>query len=299
MGKAGHAHGTPDSSRAFLLGLGLNLIFVAVETVFGLRAHSLALISDAGHNLSDVLGLGLAWGAALLARRPPTQRHTYGFRRSSILAALANAVLLLVAVGAIAWEAIQRLRHPEPVAGGTVMVVAAIGIVINGLTALLFMAGRRRDLNIRGAFLHMISDAAVSLGVVFAGVAITLTGWLWLDPAISLVVGAVVVWGTWGLLRQSFNLALDALPEGMDLPAIEQYLRNLPGVTAVHDLHVWALSTTETALTAHLIKPDARVDDELLTLLSRELHDRYGIEHTTIQLERVDANCDQAPSNVI
>jgi cobalt-zinc-cadmium efflux system protein len=289
----------PDSSRAFVIGIGLNLAFVVIEGGFGLRAHSLALIADAGHNLSDVLGLGLAWGAALLARLPPTQRHTYGLRRSSILAALGNALLLLVAVGAIAWEAIQRLRDPHPVAGGTVMVVAMVGIGINGLTALLFMADRGRDLNRQGAFLHMVADAAVSLGVVLAGIAILLTGWSWLDPAISLFVGAVIVWGTWGLLRQSLNLALDALPEGIDLPAIEQFLKGLPGVTAVHDLHVWALSTTETALTAHLIKPDAHVDDELLVVLGRELHDRFGIGHTTIQLERFDANCDQAPAHVV
>ncbi len=294
-----HDHGVPDGSRAFAIGIGLNLLFVATEVVFGMRAHSLALLADAGHNLGDVLGLGLAWGAALLAKRPPTQRHTYGLRRGSILAALGNAVLLLVAVGAIAWEALQRLRDPHPVAGGTVMAVAAVGILINGVTAMLFRSGRKQDLNIQGAFLHMVSDAAVSAGVMLSAGAMLLTGKLWLDPAMSLVVAGVIVWGTWGLLKQSLNLALDASPEGIDLDAIEQYLKDLPGVTAVHDLHVWGLSTTETALTAHLTKPDAQVDDALLTQMNRELHDRFGIEHTTIQLERVDADCDQASTDAV
>ena len=295
----GHDHGVAGNSRSFALGMVLNLLFLVFEVAFGLRAHSLALIADAGHNLGDVLGLGLAWGATELARRPPTRRHTYGLRRGSILAALGNALLLLVAVGGISWEAIQRLMHPQPVAGETVMLVAAVGVAVNGLTALLFVAGRRRDLNVRGAFLHMLSDALISGGVVLAGIAIQITGRAWLDPAVSLAVGVVIVWGTWSLLKESLRLALDAVPEGIDLPSIEQYLESLPGVTAVHDLHVWAMSTTETALTAHLVKPDARVDDALLARLARELHDRFGIEHTTIQLECVEGNCDQAPASVV
>lgn len=294
-----HSHGHATHSRAFALGVGLNLTFIAAEVVFGLRAHSLALLADAGHNLGDVLGLGLAWGAIVLGQRPPTQRHTYGHRRASILAALANAILLLVAVGGIALEALQRLGRPEAVAGGVVMAVAGLGVVVNGLTALLFLSGRKQDINIRGAFLHMTADAAVSLGVVVAGFAMMRTGWLWLDPAVSLVIGAVIVWGTWSLLRESLRLAMDAVPQGVDLPAVEAYLESLPGVTAVHDLHIWGMSTTEIALTAHLVKPDAQVDDALLQRITRELHDRFGIEHATIQLERGDRQCERAPAHVV
>ncbi len=264
-----------------------------------MRAHSLALLADAGHNLSDVLGLGLAWGALLLGERPPTERHTYGWRRASILAALANAILLLVAVGGIAWEALRRLGHPESVGGGVVMAVAGLGVLINGATASLFISGRKEDINVRGAFLHMAADAVVSLGVVAAGFAMARTGWLWLDPSVSLMIGAVIVWGTWSLLRESLRLAMDAVPQGVDLREVEAYLQALPGITTVHDLHIWAMSTTEIALTAHLVKPDAEVDDVLLQRIKRDLHERFRIEHTTIQLEREDGRCDQAPASVV
>ncbi len=296
----GHDHHAPvTSTRAFALGMALNIGFILIEAVFGVRARSLALLADAGHNLGDVLGLGLAWGAVVLARRPPSARHTYGMRRASILAALANAILLLVAVGGIAWEALRRLQRPEPVAGGVVMAVAAVGVLINGLTAWLFFSGRKRDINVRGAFLHMAADAAVSLAVVASGWAVLRTGMLWLDPAASLLVGAVIIWGTWSLLRESLRLAMDAVPEGTDVRAVERYLRSLPGVTGVHDLHVWGMSTTETALTAHLVRPHEAADDAFLLSVSRQLHDRFGIEHTTLQLERSGVDCEQAPSDVV
>jgi cobalt-zinc-cadmium efflux system protein len=297
----GHSHAPADFGRAFAIGVTLNLGFVIVEAVFGGLSHSLALLADAGHNLSDVLGLLLAWGASVLVRRVPTPRRTYGLRRSSILAALLNAVILLVAVGGIAWEAILRLRHPEPVAGGTVMLVAAAGIVVNGLTAWLFMAGQKGDLNVRGAFLHMAADAAVSLGVVLAALAMRFTGWLWLDPAVSLAVVAVITLGTWGLLRESLDLALDAVPAGIHPAEVEAYLAALPGVEAVHDLHIWGMSTTEAALTVHLVKPDAGVDDALLARINTELHDKFGIEHTTVQFELGDEThpCSQAAVEVI
>lgn len=284
-----HAHGPANYDRAFLIGIALNLAFVAVEATFGLLSHSLALVADAGHNLSDVLGLVLAWGAAILARRLPTTRRTYGLRRASVLAALFNGVFLLVAIGAIAWEAVRRFSDPGPVAGGTVIVVAAIGIVINTATALLFVAGRKGDLNIRGAFLHMAADAGVSLGVVLGGFAILATGWRWLDPAISLVIVAVILSGTWGLLRDSVNLALDAVPESVDTAAVEAYLAGLPVVAGVHDLHIWGMSTTETALTAHLVVPDDAVGDGLLTQVAGDLHDQFGIEHATLQIEHGDS----------
>jgi cobalt-zinc-cadmium efflux system protein len=294
-----HAHAPTVGSRAFVLGMALNLLFILAEAGFGIRAHSLALLSDAGHNLSDVLGLGLAWGALVLSRRPPTERRTYGMRRASILAALANAVLLLVAVGGIAWEAVQRLLQPHAVSGGTVMIVAGLGFVINGVTAWLFRSGPRADLNLRGAYLHMAADAAVSLGVVVAGLLIVRTGWLWLDPAVSLVIAIVIVAGTWGLLREALDLALDAVPHSIDRPEVEACLGALPEVVAVHDLHIWAMSTTEIALTAHLVTADAQADDALLQRINRELRDRFGIAHTTIQLERGDGPCDQAPGHLV
>ena len=295
-----HSHGTTSHGRAFAIGVALNLGFVAVEILYGIKAHSLALIADAGHNLSDVLGLLLAWGGIILARRLPTPRRTYGMRRSSILAALANAVLLLVAIGAIAWEAIQRLDNPAPVSAGIVIWVAVIGIAVNASTALLFMRGRKGDLNIRGAFLHMAADAGVSAGVVLAGIAIAKTGWLWLDPAISLFIVLVILVGTWGLLRDSVNLAIDAVPEGVDPASVRRYLTGLPGINEVHDLHIWGLSTTEVALTAHLVKPDAKSEDALLADTCRELHDRFGIEHATLQVERERcAGCGLAPPGMI
>ncbi|MCC6745613.1 MAG: cation transporter [Acidobacteria bacterium] len=281
----GHSHAPVSFGRAFAIGLVLNLAFVAVEFVAGHLANSLALVADAGHNLSDVLGLALAWGAAALARRSPTPRRTYGFRRSSILAAVINAVVLLVSVGAIAWEAFARLQTPAPVASVSVIWVAAIGIVINAGTAMLFASGRKGDLNVRGAYLHMVADAAVSLGVVIAAVAMLATGWLWLDPVVSLIVCAVIVAGTWGLLRHSVDLALDAVPRGIDALEVEKYLESLPAVVDVHDLHVWGMSTTEAALTAHLVVAGTHCDDALISEAARELHERFGIEHATLQLE--------------
>jgi cobalt-zinc-cadmium efflux system protein len=296
-----HQHEATSHGRAFALGVGLNLAFVVVEVIYGLRADSLALVADAGHNLSDVLGLLLAWGAAVLARRLPTPRRTYGMRRSSVLAALANAMLLLVAVGAIAWEAVQRLSRPAPINTTVVIWVAAIGIMINTATALLFMAGRKRDLNIKGAFLHMAADAGVSAGVVVAGLAIAATGWVWLDPVISLVIVVVILVGTWGLLRDSVNLAMDAVPEGIDPRAVQEYLSALPGVVEVHDLHIWGMSTTDVALTAHLVRPAAENDDAFLVRACRELHDRFGIEHAALQIERGGGEppCSLAPAHVI
>ncbi len=281
-----HTHDSSGTGRAFLLGIGLNLGFVVLEAGFGLWANSLALLADAGHNLGDVLGLVLAWGATYLAGRPPTRRRTYGLRRSSVLAALLNAVLLLVAVGGIAWEAVRRFGHPEPVAGLIVVGVAAAGVAVNTATALLFVAGRAHDLNVRAAFLHMVADAGVSAGVVVAGLLIRFTGWAWVDPAASLLVAAAIAVGTWGLFREALDLALDAVPAGIDPAAVEAFLAGLPGVAAVHDLHVWAMSTTETALTAHLVKPDGRLDDDLLARAAAGLRERFGIAHITIQLEQ-------------
>lgn len=297
-----HQHASAQNySRAFLVGVVLNMAFVATEAVFGVRAHSLALVADAGHNLSDVFGLLLAWGASWLATRPPTGRRTYGLRRSTILAAVLNAILLLVAVGGIGWEAVRRLQVPAPVAGGTVIWVAAAGVLINSATALFFLSGRKTDLNIRGAFLHMAADAAVSLGVVASGLAILAFGWVWLDPVVSLLIALVITVGTWGLLRESLNLAMDAVPEGINPAAVEAYLASLPGVAAVHDLHIWGMSTTHAALTAHLVRPDANIEDGLLARASRELHERFGIEHSTIQIERGAGAepCDLSPDDVV
>ena len=291
----GHAHGGGASPRAFTVGIVLNAAFVALEAAAGLFTGSLALLADAGHNLSDVLGLVLAWGAVRLAQRAPTARRTYGWRRSSIMAALLNAVLLLVAVGGIAWEAIRRAQEPVPVPGLAIMVVAGVGFLVNGATAALFLSSRRHDLNARGAFLHMAADAAVSLGVVASGAAILATGWAWLDPAASLVIAVVILAGTWGLLREAFDLVVDAVPPGIDAVAVRGHLASLPGVTAVHDLHIWALSTTEVALTAHLVKPDPRDDDLLVARAARELREHFGIGHATLQWERADGDCPGVP----
>jgi cobalt-zinc-cadmium efflux system protein len=284
-GPAGHVHAPAGFGMAFAVGIGLNLTFVAVEFVYGVLANSVALIADAGHNLSDVLGLVIAWIASALTKRAPSSRYTYGLGGSSILAAVFNAVLLLVAVGAIAWEALLRLFHPEPVASGTVMIVAAVGIIINGATAWLFASGRKSDLNIRGAFLHMVADAAVSAGVVVAALLILFTGWFWLDPLTSLVIVGVIVWGTWGLLRDSLAMSVDAVPASIDPQAVRSYLSSCPGVAAVHDLHIWPLSTTESALTAHLVFPDGHPGDEFLLKAATELRQRFGIGHTTLQIE--------------
>ena len=295
-----HVHAPADFGRAFALGIALNLGFVAIEFIYGLIANSMALLADAGHNLSDVLALVIAWIASVLTKRPPSERYTYGLGGSSIVAALFNAVFLLLAVGAIAWEAILRLIHPEPVASGTVMIVAAIGIFINGLTAWLFASGRKGDLIIRGAFVHMVADAAVSAGVVAAGAVILFTGWLWLDPLTSLVVVGLIVWGTWSLLRESFAMSVAAVPAAIDPQAVRRYLESCAGVAAVHDLHIWPMSTTDNALTAHLVFPDGHPGDEFLMRCSSELRRRFGIGHTTLQIEISEATaCHLAPDHVV
>lgn len=283
-----HDRTSTNYNSAFIIGLILNIGFVIIETSYGLLIHSLALLADAGHNLSDVLGLLLAWGASILSRRLPTQKFTYGWRRSSILAALLNAILLLVAIGGVAWEAIRSLQEPHIVPGNIIITVAIIGVIVNGITALLFMSGRKTDLNINGAFLHMAADAMVSLGVVLAGIAIMVTGWLWFDPAVSLVIVLVVVIGTWQLLNDSLKLALDAVPAGIDPISVRLYLTELPGVIEIHDLHIWGMSTTETALTAHLVMPEGFPGDAFLLNIYRELRDRFHIAHPTIQIETGD-----------
>ena len=297
----GHAHGhglAPERlDRAMALGVGLNLAFVAAEVAAGTWAGSLALLADAGHNAGDVIGLLLAWGASWLARRPPSVRYTWGLRRATIYAALANAVLLLVACGMILWEALHRLRDPEAVAGPIVIAVAAVGVVINTLTALLFARGHA-DANVRGAFLHMAADAAVSAGVVAAGLAIALTGATWIDPVTSMAVAAVIVAGTWGLFRESVDLALDAVPRGVDPAAISAALAAVPGVSEVHDLHVWGASTSEISLTAHLVTPDGSDRDAMLALANDVLRHRFGVAHATIQIESDTAGpaCPQRPA---
>lgn len=303
---AGHQHGSkhvhaPVSfGRAFAVGIALNAAFIIIEVVFGVIGNSMALLADAGHNLSDVLGLVIAWGASTLAKQPPSTRYTYGLRSTSILAALINAVLLLVAAGAIGWEAMQRFWQPQPVAGMTVMAVAAVGIFINGGTALLFASGRKGDINIRGAYLHMAADAAVSAGVVIAGIGIVGTGWLWLDPLASLAIVVVIVWGTWGLLRDAMAMSLAAVPPGIDCNAVQAYLADLPGVTAVHDLHIWAMSTTETALTGHLVLPGGHPGDRFLIQVADELSTRFAIGHTTLQIEiSEDTACSLSPAHVV
>jgi cobalt-zinc-cadmium efflux system protein len=290
-----HSHGHKDFGAAFAVGVTLNLAYVIAQIVFSIGAHSLALLADAGHNFGDVLGLLLAWGAVYLSKTRPTPHRTYGLGRSSILAALANAVLLLLAVGGITWEAIRRFSNPGEVGGRTVMTIAAIGIAINGVTAFLFFAGRKHDLNIKGAFLHMAADAAVSAGVVVAGAIIILTGWHLIDPIASLVINAVIVWGTWGLLRESLSMALDTVPPNVDPAGVREYLEAQAGVTAVHDLHIWPLSTTRTALTVHLEMPGGSTGDNFLQELCEHLHDEFGIEHSTVQIEQNAEACSLAP----
>ena len=281
-----HNHQISNYNRAFAIGVVLNVIFVAIEAGYGVAAGSLALIADAGHNLTDVLSLLLAWGAALLATKPATEKRTYGFRKVTIMASLASAILLLIALGGITWEAIGRLFDPKPVEGMTVIAVAAIGVVINTITALLFVSGQKHDLNIRGAFLHMAADAGVSFGVVVAGIIIMVTGWLMIDPLISLLIVAVILVGTWSLLRDSINLAIDSVPEGIDIAGIKRYLTSLKNVSQIHDLHVWPMSTTEVALSVHLIIVDDSLNNDFLPKLQQQLHDRFSIEHSTIQVER-------------
>jgi cobalt-zinc-cadmium efflux system protein len=289
---AGHDHAVPSHGRAFAIAVGVNLAFSAIEVTYGVISGSLALIADAGHNLSDVLGLLLAWGASVLATRPATERRTYGFRKASILGALGSSLLLLVAIGGMAWEAVGRIADPAPVEGLTVMVVAGIGVLVNAGTAALFMAGQRSDLNIRGAFLHLAADAAVSVGVVIAGAVIFYTGWLIIDPVMSLVVAIVILVGTWSLLRDSLDLAMDAVPKEIDLAEVRGYLEGLAEVRELHDLHVWPLSTTETALSVHLVlTPEADVEQglDLAVRLQDLLHDRFEIAHATVQVERDSA----------
>jgi cobalt-zinc-cadmium efflux system protein len=286
-----HSHAPPNFNRIFAIGVALNLVYVIVQVGFGVFAHSLALLADAGHNLGDVLGLAIAWGASYLAKLPATRHRTYGWRRTSIMAALFNAVFLLVAVGAITWEALRRLDRGGAVDSSTVMWVAAAGVILNGITAWLFMSGREADLNIRGAFLHMSADAAISAGVVLAGLAIRFTGWMWLDPVTSIAINVIIVIGTWSLLRESFNLVTDAVPEKVDCKAVGEYLAQLPAVTAVHDLHIWAMSTTEIALTAHLVMPAGAAGDLFLRDVCDKLHHDFGIEHSTIQIEQNAETC--------
>jgi cobalt-zinc-cadmium efflux system protein len=297
-GHAGHSHAPDHFGVAFAVGVTLNTAFVVAELVFGYAANSLALVSDAVHNFADVISLLLAWGAAWLAQKQPTQQHTYGYRRASILAALFNAGLLLIAVGGIAVEAINRLQEPAAVAGWTVVLVAALGILVNGSTALLFMRGRHGDLNIRGAYLHMAADAGVSFGVVVAALLIMATGWLWIDPVISLGIAAVVLMSGWGLAKDSVNLAMDGVPKGIELVKVQEFLMRLEGVTELHDLHIWAMSTNETALTAHLVRP-AGFNDAFLHGVCEELSRRFKIHHATLQIEASSDVCKLAPAEVV
>jgi cobalt-zinc-cadmium efflux system protein len=291
-----HHHPPPDYSRAFAAGVVLNVVFVVIEAVFGFLSGSLALLTDAAHNLSDVIGLLLAWGAATLAKRKPSARRTYGYSRATILASLFSGLLLMGAVGAIGWEAINRLLAPAQPVGLTIMVVAAIGVLINTATALLFFRGKDEDLNIRGAYLHMAADAAVSLGVVISGALIWKFGWAFVDPLISLAIALVILFSTWGLLRDSLNLAVDAVPKGVDPKAVRAYLSSLPGVQALHDLHIWPTSTTDTALTAHLVMQPMPVDNQFLHDAVHELEHRFHIEHATLQIEAAgsEAPCHQS-----
>ncbi len=298
--EGGHTHAPANFGMAFAIGVALNAGFVIVEAVYGVLGHSVALFADAGHNLGDVLGLLVAWIASGLVKRAPSARFTYGLRSSSILAALFNAVFLLLTIGGISWEAIQRLGYPETVSGATVMIVAAIGIVINGICAWLFASGRKADLNLRGAFAHMAADALVSAGVVAAGLVILLTGWRWLDPLVSLAVNAVIVWGTWGLLRDSLGMSMAAVPAQIDPVAVRRFLESRGGVVSLHDLHIWPMSTTETALTCHLVMPSGHPGDAFIHELCEGLATRFDINHTTVQIElEPHTRCALAPDDVV
>ncbi len=303
-GHAGHAHGEvvepAGFGHAFAIGILLNTGFVLIEAGYGLASNSMALLADAGHNLSDVLGLIIAWVGVVLSKRQPTLRYTYGLRGSSILAALFNAMFLLVAVGAIAWEAIGRFANPEPVAGTTVIIVAGIGIAINAATAFLFFRGRKQDLNVRGAFLHMAADAAVSVGVVLAALAMLYTGWLWLDPAISLVIAGIIIWSTWGLFKDSLAMSLGAVPATIEPVAVRRYFEGLPGVTRIHDLHIWPIGTNEVALICHLVMPGGHPGDSFLAKTAADLAGRFGIGHPTLQIETSEnPDCALAPDEVV
>jgi len=283
----GHSHTPANFGRAFAIGIGLNMTFVLVEAGYGVASHSLALVADAGHNLSDVMTLVLAWGAMIMAKRSATARHTFGFKKGTILVSLGSALFLYAAIGVILWEAFGRLRSPATVTGMTVTVVAAIGVVINTATALLFMRGRKDDLNIKGAFLHMAADAAVSAGVVIAGLVIAKTGWNWLDPVVSIAIALLVLAAGWGLLKDSLHLTMAGVPVDIDAEQVLAYLNSLPGVQCVHDLHIWAASTTENVLTTHLLMPEGD-GDAFLMQVSKELRHRFKIQHATIQVEQTD-----------
>lgn len=287
----GHHHTPHDFGRAFAVGAALNVAFVIFEAVLGVAAHSLALISDAGHNLGDVLGLLLAWGATALAKTTPTSRRTFGLRSTTMLAALFNACILLAVTGGVAWEAIKRLANPQPVEGGIITWVALVGVFVNAGTAWMFMAGQKHDLNLRGAFLHLASDALVSVGVVVTGIVIVHSGLLWLDPLVSLLIGIAIIASTWGLFRESLDLLLHAVPASVDPAKIRTFLETLPGVRKVHDLHIWAMSTSEIALTAHLVRCEPKVENAFLEEACRQLHERFGIGHATLQIEADDGHC--------
>jgi cobalt-zinc-cadmium efflux system protein len=298
-GHQGHSHAPADFGRAFAIGITLNLLFVAVEAAFGFLSGSVALLADAGHNLSDVLGLALAWAGATLAKKPPSRRFTYGLRGSTILAALANSLLLMAALGAIVLEAVERLSDPQPVGGRTVMIVAAAGVAVNLATALLFARGRKGDINIRGAYLHMAADAGVSAAVVVAGLLILLTGHAWIDPLVSLAVAAVIFWNGWGLMKEAVALSLGAVPSGIDPDAVEGALASLPGVADVHDLHIWPMSTTETVMTAHLLMPSGHPGDAFLHDVQHLMEERFGIGHVTLQIELSAGRCHLRPASVV
>ena len=296
-----HVHAPASFGAAFAIGISLNSAYVVAEVVYGVIANSVALIADAGHNLGDVLGLAVAWLAAWLARRLPSDRYTYGLRGSSILAALSNGVVLLVVTGGIAWAAILRLLHPSLTGGMTVIVVALGGVAVNAVTAMMFASGRKGDLNIRGAFLHMASDALVALGVAVSGAVFLISGWTWIDPVVSLLIGGFIVLGAWSLMRESLDLALQAVPTGVDRAGVLKYLRGLPGVDEVHDLHIWGMSTTETALTAHLVRPGGQIDDQLLRTACADLRATFKVHHATLQVESgSEAHpCELAPHEVV
>jgi len=281
----GHNHAPADFNKAFIIGIALNSSYILIEVIYGLSFNSLALLADAGHNLSDVLGLLIAWGASYLVMKKPTESHTYGFKKSSILAAFVNSLILLVAIGGIVWEAIGRFSDPQPIEGSVVMIVAGIGVIINTFTALLFLRGKENDINIKGAFLHMAADAAISLGVVIVGFLIMKTGILWLDPLVSIIIAIVIFFGTWSLLKESTNMALDAIPRSIDRAEVEKFLNSLEGVEEVHDLHIWAMSTTETALTAHLVMPNGELNDDFTSNVADELKHKHRISHATLQIE--------------
>jgi len=289
-----HTHEVKDFSKAFAIGIALNVIFIVVEVVYGLIVNSLALIADAGHNLGDVLGLIIAWVASYLVKKSATQKYTYGLKKSSVLAAFLNAMILLVAIGIIIWEAIKRFAQPQPIEGTTIMIVAGIGVVINAATALLFFSGRKQDLNIKGAFLHMAADAGISLGVVIVGLVLTFTDYYWLDPVVSIVIALIIFWGTWDLLKDSTSLALDAVPKGIDREGVEKYLNSIPEIENFHDLHIWAMSTTETALTVHAVAVGNYDRNKIIEKISAELRHHFNIIHTTIQIEdEREEDCNQ------